>query len=70
MHGGFLRFQAQYLRRLRRLRLPAWQNVPTTLRHDLIAAAEAREAANCNQAAFKLYGFTVQEKTVLGAGRD
>lgn len=63
MRGGFLRFQAQYLRRLR---LPLWRSVSESLRAELIKAATERDMAACNHAAFKLYGLTIEEKTCLG----
>lgn len=63
MHGGFLRFQAQYLRRIR---LPYWKNVPAKLRRDLRIAAETLDLAACNQAAFELYGLTAGERASLG----
>jgi hypothetical protein len=47
MRGGYLRFQAQYLRRLR---LPRWHDVPAALRKELIAAGNSREAAACDDA--------------------
>ena len=62
MRGGFLRFQAQYLRRIR---VPQWENVPVTLRHALSAAAEAQDLAACNTAAFELYGLSKEERAVL-----
>ncbi|MCL9824598.1 Eco57I restriction-modification methylase domain-containing protein [Ralstonia solanacearum] len=67
MRGGFLRFQAQYLRRIR---VPSWKDVPAGLRRELRAAAEAHDLTACNRAAFKLYGLTAEEKEALGAGVD
>jgi hypothetical protein len=63
MHGGFLRFQAQYLRRLR---LPYWGDVPQDIKSALIAAAEMRDLSACNAATFALYGLRYHEKVVLG----
>lgn len=63
MRGGFLRFQAQYLRRLR---LPPWHSVSGPLRAELIDAATKRDIPACNQAAFKLYGLNHEEKSGLG----
>lgn len=63
MHGGFLRFQAQYLRRLR---LPYWDDVPQTLREELVKAAIDRDFMACNQAAFKLYGLSLEERSAIG----
>lgn len=67
MRGGFLRFQAQYLRRLR---LPLWENVPTAVRIKLIAAAEARDITACNNATFALYKMTSEEKTAIGGNGE
>lgn len=62
MRGGYLRFQAQYLRRLR---LPYWTEVPEPLRAELIAAAHARDRTRCDAAAAKLYGLTAAETAAL-----
>jgi len=67
MHGGFLRFQAQYLRRLR---LPRWSDVPQALKTALINAADVRDLAACNAATFQLYGLSRQEKAALGGDGD
>lgn len=63
MKGGFLRFQAQYLRRIR---LPFWETVSETVRNDLIKAAKERDLFMCNQATFKLYQLSTEEQTILG----
>ncbi len=63
MRGGFLRFQAQYLRRLR---LPLWEKVPAELRTRLAEAATKRDLAECNQATFALYGLSSEEQAALG----
>jgi hypothetical protein len=63
MRGGFLRFQAQYLRRIR---IPQWKDVPAALRRELRAAAETRDLVACNRAAFALYGLTDEESIALG----
>ena len=67
MRGGFLRFQAQYLRRLR---LPLWQSVPESLRIELIDAATKRDMHACNRAAFKLYGLSHEEQSGLGGNGE
>ncbi|WP_255991686.1 Eco57I restriction-modification methylase domain-containing protein [Chitinolyticbacter albus] len=67
MRGGFLRFQAQYLRRIR---VPRWKDVPANLRRELKTAAEMQDLAACNRAAFKLYGLTAEEKAALGGSVD
>jgi hypothetical protein len=62
MAGGFLRFQAQYLRRIR---LPHWQQVPTALRARLIAAAVAQDAASVDAPVFELYGLSRDEGVLV-----
>lgn len=64
MRGGYLRFQAQYLRRLR---LPRWRDVPTTLRVKLIAAAQSRDPIACNAATTVLFKLTAQERQIVKA---
>lgn len=61
MRGGFLRFQAQYLRRIR---LPLWETVPDDLRVRLAAAAQALDISACDTAAFELYGLTTKEQQI------
>ena len=63
MRGGYLRFQAQYLRRIR---VPHWSDVSPKLRKRLIDAADAGDAAACNQAVFELYGMNADERAALG----
>jgi len=67
MRGGYLRFQAQYLRRLR---LPHWGNVPGDLRKALRKAGKARDFADCNIAARELYKLTKEEAKAIAAGHD
>jgi hypothetical protein len=67
MRGGFLRFQAQYLRRIR---VPHWNQVSAALRHELKKAAEALDLGACNGAAYKLYGLTSAEQAALGGNGE
>ncbi|MDP2824571.1 MAG: TaqI-like C-terminal specificity domain-containing protein [Sulfuritalea sp.] len=67
MRGGFLRFQAQYLRRIR---LPHWRSVSASLRVELMDAATKRDVQLCNRAAFKLYGLSHEEKSGLGGNGE
>ena len=67
MHGGFLRFQAQYLRRIR---LPYWHDVPEVLRKELIEAAKSRNLQACNRAVFNLYGLDREERAALGGNGE
>ena len=63
MRGGFLRFQAQYLRRIR---VPKWADVPVRLRRELTWAAEAGDLVRCNRASFELYELSDNESAYLG----
>lgn len=67
MRGGFLRFQAQYLRRIR---IPLWTDVPETLRLELAEAATKRDLQACNRAVFKLYGLNHEEQSALGGNGE
>ena len=67
MRGGFLRFQAQYLRRIR---IPLWEDVPEFLRRELAEAAIKRDVQSCNRAVFKLYGLTHEERSALGGNGE
>jgi hypothetical protein len=67
MRGGYLRFQAQYLRRIR---IPRWKDVPVSLKRELIAAAERKDSAACNRAVFALYGLNANEKSALGGNGE
>ena len=67
MRGGFLRFQAQYLRRIR---VPHWADVPESLRRELAEAAIKRDVQDCNRAVFKLYGLTHEERSALGGNGE
>lgn len=60
MRGGYLRFQAQYLRRIH---IPHWANVPQALRLALAEAAQRRDLEACNWAVLRLYGLSYDPKT-------
>lgn len=62
MRGGYLRFQAQYLRRIR---IPYWSDVPVNVRKFLVAAAESRDLSACNQAVFELYSLNKDERIAM-----
>lgn len=63
MRGGFLRFQAQYLRRIR---VPQWGHIAPETRADLIRAAESRNRMTCDQVVFDLYQLSPAERAALG----
>ena len=63
MRGGYLRFQAQYLRRIR---LPYWQGVDEKLKNALREAANSRDIDACNAAVFEFYELSKDERAALG----
>ena len=63
MRGGYLRFQAQYLRRIR---LPHFSAVSRDTMHNLAAAAQAGDVEACYQAAFALYNLNADERAAFG----
>jgi hypothetical protein len=62
MRGGYLRFQAQYLRRLR---IPHWRDVTPSVRAALERAGKARDLKACNEATAALYRLTSGERQAL-----
>jgi len=64
MRGGFLRFQAQYLRRIR---IPHWQDVPPNMRTLLANAATKLDIDACNQATNDLYGLRAKDVGLLNS---
>ncbi len=61
MRGGYLRFQAQYIRRIR---LPEWEHVPVDLQQRLVEAADS-DRDECDRLAFELYGLTPDEASIV-----
>jgi hypothetical protein len=66
MRGGYLRFQAQYLRRIR---LPSWEQVEHSVRARLIKAAAAHDQQACDAATCDMYGLNSAERKILTAPR-
>ena len=62
MRGGYLRYQAQYLRRIR---LPRWKDIPLALRTALASAAESRDVWLCHQATSELYKLSSEERKII-----
>lgn len=55
MRGGFLRFQAQYLRRSR---IPEWSSLSEPVKMALADAAVSRDVAACDEVVCRLFGLT------------
>lgn len=58
MRGGYLRFQAQYLRRIR---VPLWTSIPKKLQKALRTAGAKQDRAAANKATSELYDVPVAE---------
>lgn len=67
MAGGHLRFQAQYLRRIR---VPEWEAVDAGMRERLIAAGASDKLPLWREAAFDLYGLSDGERTLVAGIAD
>lgn len=67
MRGGYLRFQAQYLRRIR---VPYWADVPPAMRKRLSEAGRTADQAACNAAVAELYGLELDEHALVTDTRE
>lgn len=68
MRGGYLRFQAQYLRKIR---VPEWKGVSVGLRQSLADCAVTNEHEVRNELVAELYGLTPEEaKLVEGKTKE
>ncbi|AML53808.1 Eco57I restriction-modification methylase domain-containing protein [Falsihalocynthiibacter arcticus] len=66
MRGGYLRFQAQYLRRIR---LPLWENVSIPMRERLKRYSETNDRHELNKIVASLYGISASEMALIeGSG--
>lgn len=61
--NGYLRFQAQHLRKLR---IPAWSEINDDLKERLIAANEHNNKAIFTELTCEMYSLTEQEKLIFG----
>jgi len=62
MRGGYLRFQAQYLRKIR---VPKWQDVTDDLRQRLADYAETNDRHALNEIVSELYRLTPDELKLI-----
>ena len=68
MRGGYLRFQAQYLRRIR---LPRWETVSNTVKQRLAVVCEKSDKNEINEIVASLYGLSSFEiKLIEGKGTE
>lgn len=61
MRGGFLRFQAQYIRRIR---LPRWNDVPAPIKEILKTESDRNI---CNETVYDLYQLTQKERKAIAS---
>ncbi len=66
MRGGYLRFQAQYLRRIR---LPLWENVSLETRDRLKRFSETNDRHELNEIVESLYGLSADEMKLIEGDR-
>ncbi len=62
MHGDCLRFQAQYLRRIR---LPAWESVAMPVREKIAQLLESGDINGLNSVVYDLYGLSESERNII-----
>ncbi|MDD3444397.1 MAG: Eco57I restriction-modification methylase domain-containing protein [Zavarzinia sp.] len=62
MRGGYLRFQAQYLRKIR---IPKWSTVTSEMRSRLAKYAETKDKHDLNEIVAELYGLTPDEMNMI-----
>lgn len=67
MRGGYLRYQAQYLRRIR---IPRWDTVSANFRTTLVDASETRDIRERDDIVRSLYGLTRSEMATLVEARE
>ncbi len=66
MRGGYLRFQAQYLRRIR---LPLWESVNEKMRERLKYVSEVNDRHEINEIVASLYGLSAKEMELIEGNR-
>jgi hypothetical protein len=62
MRGGYLRYQAQYLRRIR---IPQWEDVSEKVQEQLIDASKAQDFMRCRDLVFDLYGLSNNQRSII-----
>jgi len=60
---GYLRFQAQHLRKLR---LPTWSNVDVNIKAKMIKAGMSNETSIFTALTCEMYGLSNKEKSIVG----
>ncbi len=66
MRGGHLRFQAQYLRRIR---LPRWESVSESMRQGLTHYSKTNDQNELNEIVASLYGLSSDEMMLIDGGK-
>ena len=66
MRGGYLRFQAQYLRRIR---LPRWETVNDSMRERLQKVSQTHDRQELNDIVANLYGISRSDMALIEGGK-
>ncbi len=67
MRGGHLRFQAQYLRRIR---IPYWQDLPTSLQNGMFAAVASEDSTAVQAFVSDIYGLNTEERELMRSPQE
>ena len=67
MRGGYLRFQAQYLRRIR---LPRWESVSVEMRNRLKRFSEINDRHELNEIVASIYDLSEDEMNLIEGNRE
>lgn len=62
--NGYLRFQAQHLRKIR---IPYWQNLNKASQESLNKAGQSGDVHECNQSVATIFGLTQKEKELIAS---
>ncbi len=62
MRGGYLRFQAQYIRRIC---IPKWEYIDKQLQKDLILASDIKDMETINSLTYQVYGLNKEEIKII-----
>lgn len=62
MRGGYLRFQAQYIRRIH---VPRWEHISSTMKEELVSLFQTGNENACNELIFAMYQLNQEERLAL-----
>jgi len=62
IRGGYLRFQAQYIRRIR---IPKWKSLDKQLQNELILASDSKDIKTINSLTYRAYGLNKDDIKII-----